>query len=102
MLFIVAKDQNRRWVPLDLRVSQNARNSLSSRATIRFIRENLFRVICTFRSEKLREPYYFKSFTRDYSAPKIVAAIMASLRSKSRREVVLSSCSSCITMGCHQ
>lgn len=80
MRFIVAKDQDRRWVPLYLRVSQNARDSLSSRTTIRFIRENLFCVICTFRSEKLREPYYFKSFTRDYSVLKIDAAIMASLR----------------------
>jgi hypothetical protein len=78
--FIVAKDQDWRWVPSKLLVSQNAMNYLNSRETIRFTRENLFRVICTFRSEKLRERDYFKSFTGDYSVPKIVAAIMASLR----------------------
>ena len=60
MRFILAKDRDRRWVPLNILVSQNARNSLSSRATIRFLRENLFRVNCTLRSDKLRASYNFK------------------------------------------
>jgi hypothetical protein len=80
MRFILAKDGDQRWVPLNLLVAQRARNSLSSRATVRFLRENLYRVIYTFRSEKLRAPCYFKSFTRDYSVSKIVAAIMVTLR----------------------
>jgi hypothetical protein len=80
MRFILAKDEDRGWVPLSLLVAQKARNSLSSRATFRFLRENMFRVICTFRSEKLHAPYYFKSLKRDYSVSKIVAAIMVYLR----------------------